>query len=389
VFYLNKKLIIGISVVFLLLASFASAKEVEVNFFYSPSCGYCAQEKVFLNEIEQNYSEVKINRFSVASKENVDKLLNLYERHDFPKENYGLVPVTFIDGQYFLGFSDQIGQRIEKCIIDISQGRDPECKENNPAETSDADIVKIPILGEISAKDYSLPALSVILGVLDGFNVCSLGALVLILGLVLALKSRKRILAFGSIFILTTAIIYGFLIVIWYQIFSFLSPYLRIMEIIIGALGIGGGIYFLKEFLRMKKKGVTCEIDTGKEIMSKFSSRFQEGLKNSRNILVLIGLVFTFAAIITIVEFPCSAAVPVFFAGVLAKAELSTFYYLLYISLFVLFYMIDEILVFLIAFFTMKLWLASNKVVIWITLIEAIILFFLGLYYILGFGVIV
>jgi len=43
--------------------------------------------------------------------------------------------------------------------------------------------------------------------------------------------------------------------------------------------------------------------------------------------------------------------------------------------------MLDEIIVFLIAFFTMKIWLASSKIVVWITLLEAIILLALGFYY--------
>ena len=76
-----------------------------------------------------------------------------------------------------------------------------------------------------------------------------------------------------------------------------------------------------------------------------------------------------------------AAVVPVAFAGILAQAGLSSFQYLLYISLFVLFYMLDEIIVFLIAFFTMKIWLASSKIVTWAALLESIILFILGAYY--------
>jgi len=243
------------------------------------------------------------------------------------------------------------------------------------------DQVTLPLVGKIDLKAYSLPVLAVVLGVLDGFNVCSLGALVLILGLVLAIGSRKKTLLFGSIFILTTAFVYGLLIFIWYQIFSFLIPYIRIMQILIGLLGIGGAIYFFKQFLKFRKYGPACEITPGKGIMSKFSLKFQDSLKNSRNIILLLVTVLLFAALITIVEFPCSAVVPLAFAGILAESGLSTASYLFYIILFILFYMLDEIIVFLIAFFTMKIWLASNKALTWITLLEAIILFSLGIYY--------
>ncbi|GAI47527.1 unnamed protein product, partial [marine sediment metagenome] len=155
-------------------------------------------------------------------------------------------------------------------------------------------------------------------------------ALILILGLVLALRSKKKTLIFGGLFVFTTAVVYGFLIVLWYQIFSFFVSYLKLMEILIGLLGIGGGIYFLRQFIRFKKYGPMCEPGLGKGIMSKFSLRFQKLAGGPGNILLLLGSILLFAGIITVVEFPCSAVVPVIFAGVLSQAQLPAFYYLLY-----------------------------------------------------------
>lgn len=371
--------------------SFVSAKEIEIDFFYSPTCPHCAEEKIFLDQIKEKYPQIEINRHSLSLKENIELLKQFYQEYGVPSKNFGLVPVTFIEGKYFLGFSPRIEEDIEECIENLVEGKDQaECLGGEPSseEVTQANLEKIevPILGEINPKDYSLGALSVILGVLDGFNVCSLGALVLILGIVLALRSRRKTFVFGGLFILTTAIVYGILIVIWYQVFSLLSSYFRVMEILLGILGIGGGLYFLKEFFRLRKQGLVCEAETGKELMSRFSEKFKKSLSRSQNILLLIGMVILFAGLITIVEFPCSAVVPVAFAGILAKSGLSTFSYLLYISIFVLFYMLDEIIVFLAAVFTMSIWLSSSRVTVWIALIEALILFGLGAYYLLGFG---
>lgn len=355
-----------------LFASSALAKETEVNFFYSSTCPHCVQEQKFLDQLEERYSEIEVNRFSIS--ENVILLKKFYKDYDVPREYYGTIPITFIGEKYFVGFNDEIGEKIESCV---SQ-KDNECIENS------SDGLKLPFIGEINIEKYSLPVLAILLGFLDGFNICSLGALVLILGLVLALKSRKRVLFFGGIFILTTALMYGFLIVLWYKVFSFFTSYLSLMQFLIGVLGIGGAIYFLRQFLRFRKYGPTCEMNTGKGLMNKFSSRFKTSLQESRNVLLILISIVVFAAVITIVEFPCSAVVPVAFAGVLAQSGLSTFSYLLYISIFVVFYMIDEIIVFLVAFLTMKVWLASSKAITWITLLEAVILFALGIYYLFG-----
>jgi len=161
------------------------------------------------------------------------------------------------------------------------------------------------------------------------------------------------------------------------------------MEIIIGLLGICGGLYFFREFIRFKKRGPTCNISAGSKITDKFFPKIQNFLESSKSPLLIIGCVFSFAAIITIVEFPCSTAVPVVFAGILAKAHLSLFGYLFYIAVFTAFYMIDEIIVFFLALFTMNIKIASPSFTVWLTLLEAAILLLLGIYYLFGFGILI
>jgi len=356
-----------------------SKEKLEINFFYSKTCPHCAAEQKFLDEIEKKYPEVKINRYLTSDSKSQEILKELCKECNV--EHYiGLVPLTFVSKEPFLGFDspESIGKDIEESI-------QRQLKDIDRLPVSDQDKILLPIIGEINISDYSLPALAIIMGALDGFNVCSLGALVLILGLVLALRSKVKILIFGGIFIMVTSLVYGVLILLWYQIFLASARYLRAMEILISILAIGGSIYFLRQFLKFRKRGPTCDLETGEGISSKFSSKIKELFKDSRGIFTIAGSIILFAVVITIIEFPCSATVPVVFAGILANSRLPTFLYLLYIALFVFFYMLDEIIVFLIAIFTMRLWLTSGKFVTWITLVEAIILFLLGIYHLIGF----
>jgi len=243
-----------------------------------------------------------------------------------------LVPLTFVGEDFIPGFDNDEG--IGKQIINSIENQ---LKSEKPTE-KDKNKINLPILGEIDLSKYSLLMQAIILGFFDGFNVCSLGALVMILGLVLILKSRPRIILFGGLYIFATAIIYGLLIFLWYQLFYYLSPVLKIMNVIVGILGILG---------------------------------------------IIIGIII-FASIITIVEFPCSAVVPVLFAGVMAKAGLSLSTYILYLLIYILFYMLDEVIVFLIAVFTMNIKIASGKAMKWLNLIEAIVLLAMGFYYLSG-----
>jgi thiol-disulfide isomerase/thioredoxin len=355
-----------------------AGKPLEIHFFYSLTCPHCIAEQKFLDKIEQKYPDVAVKQYLVSDPQNQILLKELANKYG--AERYlGLVPLTFIGEDFFVGFDNDkgIGKKIEnsikKQINNIPAGQSPAQGQN----------INLPFIEEIDAAAYSLPAIAVLAGFLDGFNVRSLGALVLILGLVLALRSRKKILFFGGIYILTTAVVYSILITLWYKLFTFLSPYLKITEFFIGVLAIGGGIYFLKEYLKFRKYGPACEIVSG-NIVKKSIKKLQDSLRGAGNIFFLGGSVLLFAAVIAIVEFPCSAAIPVIFAGILAKAQLSSFAYLFYMAIFLLFYMFDEFVVFLIAVWKMNIWISSPKFTTWAVLIESILLFLFGFYYLVG-----
>jgi len=378
----NRKIIFSLFIIVffisLLSENFCFASErVEINFFYSDRCPHCAAEKIFLKELETKYPQIEINYYLAIDPASIEAFNELCKKYVEAEKYLGLVPLTFIGDDFFPGFDDEnnIGLNIENAIRK---------QLKYPLLGKGRGKIKIPILGEIYLEYYSLPLQTIILGFFDGFNVCSLGALVLILGLVLALRSRFKIFLFGGIFILITAVIYGILIFLWYQLFNLLASYMKTMQILIGLLGVGGGIYFLREFLKFRKKGPTCEMVSG-GLISNLSSKMQELMKNPRSTILIITSIIGFAAVITIVEFPCSAVVPVLFAGILANSGISGLEYLLYIALFVFFYMLDEILIFLVACFTLNIWFASPKFVTWLTLAEAIMFFVLGFYYLIGF----
>ena len=210
---------------------------------------------------------------------------------------------------------------------------------------------------------------------------CSLGALVLIIGLSLKLQRRKSILLFGGTFIVTTALVYGALIVAWYHIFELFSHFIDYMKVLVALLAFGGGMYFLKEYFRMRKQGPQCEFQES-TLINSFMERTGKAFENNTKLLGILGAVFLFAVVVAVVEFPCSAAVPVVFAGLLSDAGLGTVAYLSHIGLFVLFYLLDEIVIFGIAAYRLKLWMTNGAFTKHAVLGEALILMAIGLFYI-------
>jgi thiol-disulfide isomerase/thioredoxin len=385
--------------------SAAVPEKLQLLFFYSPTCPHCRVEEPFLNGLEQKYPELNIKRYIASDFNNQLLMQRLLESHA-SLEYFGSVPVTFIGNELFLGFdnADGIGNKMESSIIRqiellkpepalivpiIEQSEppsseevvQPEAKEELPAEK-----LKVTTIGIDKSKleKYSLPVLALALGALDGFNVCSLGALLLILSLVLVLRSRRQVFIYGGIFLFTTALIYGLLIVFWHQLFSALGQYVRVLDFTLAVLGIGGAIYFFREFIRFKLYGPACEVG-GVKLIGKMSRLVEKAFGSKGNILLISGSIFLFAAVVTIVEFPCSAAVPVMFAGILTKANLPDMTYLGYLALFLMFYLIDELVVFGVAIWKLSLWMDKEKFVTYAALIQAILLLLLGGYYLLSF----
>ncbi len=342
-------------------------KRDTIYIFSSPSCPHCQSAQDFFNnlQVEHNF-EITVYDYELSK--NIELVQDFYQQYSVPANNQGLVPAIFFDDQYFIGFNEQIGQQITAYFL---EGQDESVGKK----------VKLPFLGEVDLLQFSLPTLAITLGIVDGFNVCSLGALVLILGLVMVLGSRKRILLMGGIFLLTTGLVYGILLFLWHQFFTLIAPFIRSMEILIGILSLIGGVYLLREFYKAYKSGPVC---SSNNLMSRLTPKVEKIFKNKTNWFVLLGTVVLFAFIVTVVEFPCSAVVPVLFTSILVESGLSLNTSLAYISLFLLFYLLDEIIIFLFAVFTMKIKIVSPKFIIFFNLLAAAIFIFLGVYYLFG-----
>lgn len=349
----------------------ASEGEVELHFFWAKGCPFCEEQKVFLEDLRDKYPDLRINDYSISEQSSIDLLKGFIEKNPDAERYLGSVPMTFIGNNFFVGFNQEIGQRIENAVIRELSGND---------NSKEEDSFSLPIIGDINVQDWSLGALAITIGIIDGFNVCSLGALVLILSLVFTLKSRKMILLFGGLFILITVVVYGLLVFMWHQLFSVLGPHLLAMRVFIGLASFLGGIYFIKQFLKFRKEGPVCESAENK-IISNATKKIEESFKSKKGILSLLGGVIAFATIVTIVEFPCSAVFPVIFAGILSQADLSLGMSLFYIGMYLFFYMLDELVIFLVAVFTQKIWITSGPFMTIISIIGAAILFYLSFYY--------
>jgi len=293
-------------------------------------------------------------------------------------EDYRLmVPTTFIGDNTFQNFYSEDEELMKRAI-------EGENVQNEIHEVRGKSFVDIPFIGELNLGEWSLPLAAFVIGSLDGLNVCSIGALILILMIVIGFKSRKKILFYGCLFIFTAVAIYGGLVFAWTALFNALARYIGFINILIGLAALGGGLFFLNKFIKFYKYGPACEY-SGNKFVINATNKLKEAFQDEKSQILFLSIsVITFAAVITIVELPCSFGLPLVYGGILAGAGLTWASYTFYILLYLLFYMLIELIIFVGAVITKEVWFSESNMITWVYGLGTLVLFFLAYYYIIG-----
>ena len=94
--------------------------------------------------------------------------------------------------------------------------------------------------------------------------------------------------------------------------------------------------------------------------------------------MAIFGII-ALAISVNLVELACSAGLPLIFTQILALNDLSTFEYVTYMLIYILFFLIDDIVVFVIAMLTLNIKGISSKYGKYSHLIGGIIMILIGI----------
>ena len=364
------------------------SNESYYHYFYDERCPVCQEQERFHQEVLRGeFPDIEINSYDIRESGSDERLEQLSEKYGFEVERQ-VVPMTVVGGNLYTGFSEQDGQEILENVRAIERGEEFE-REQDRFVTElpffgrvDIRSVNLPVLGETDLTDsVMVPFLGVLLGTLDGFNVCSIGALLLILGIVLKLGSRKKILAYGGAFIFTTVAVYGVLFFTFYGAVSQLFGYFGVIESLIAFAAFFAGLMAFSDFLKFYKHGPTCET-TSSKFISDIRVKVTKVLKNPKaGLTSTLGAIMLFAAAMVVVELPCSAGFPATYSMVLGSLQIPFYLSAIYIIIYLFFYMLIELIIFTGAVISKEIWFSQDKAVTWLTLIAALILLGLGTYY--------
>jgi len=351
--------------------------KINIYFFWGEGCPHCAGEKVFLEKFVKENPDVVVKDFNAwASRENQNLLM------EFGKElNVDIrgVPFTVIGEHYIIGWlsEEYTGKQIEEAVecarsqscpdigAKILNEQDPkvkgkedvqEVKEEKKEVVGIPETMDLPIIGKIETKDFSLPLLTVVLGVLDGFNPCAMWTLVFLISLLLGLKDKKRMWTLGIVFIVTSAFVYFLFMAAWLNFILFIGM-VTWVRIIVGLVALGGGIYNLREYV--VNKDANCKV-TNKEERQKVFNKLKDITHKESFLLAIVGIILL-AFAVNLVEAICSAGLPAVYTQILSLNDLSKLQYYSYILLYVFFFMLDDLIIFFIAMKTFQVTVGSKK----------------------------
>jgi len=379
--YLSKLSLLFFLTLFL-LPSFSFAQEaapVYLTLFYGDGCPHCAKEEAFLDKLEKEFPSLEVRRLEVWYNQDNIKLMQAVGKK-FNIQVTG-VPFTVIGEETISGYlNDQTtGQQIRRIVqqhlvtgcADVvgDINGNIECQDKNTPDT-----ITLPFFGEVNIKTWSLPLLTIIIGAIDGFNPCAMWVLLFLISLLLGMKDRKKMWILGSSFIITSALVYLLFLSAWLSLFLFLG-FIAAIRVIIGLVAISSGAYHLKEW--WFNRNATCRA-TSQSKREKIMSSLRKVTEQRVFWLALIGIIGV-AIAVNMVELVCSAGLPAIYTQILSLSNLSTPVYYLYLLLYVLIFMLDDMLIFGIAMVTLQMAGISKKYTHWANLFGGIIILVLGI----------
>lgn len=405
-----KKLVLSIMVLWAFWGVNVQAsddKKIDLYFFYGDGCPHCAKEEIFLDKLEKEKNNLDIHRYEVwHNKENADMLARIAKSINLKVSG---VPILFVGTENVVGYgSDEstgkdilktikyyedygctdiiapiIGNVVDEktdCIHDCAGG--PDCSHDCgcSAKTNETtgvakvpETIDVPFFGAIKTQAVSLPVLTVMIAAVDGFNPCAMWVLIFLISLLLKMENRRRMWLLGSAFIGASGAVYFLFLSAWLNLFIFIG-YVFWIRLIIALVALGSGGYHLYDFWKNRNGGCVVE---GSEKRRAVFERIRKIISERHFYLALAGIMLL-AVAVNMVELVCSIGLPAVYTQVLALSNLPAWQYYAYLFLYILIFMLDDLIIFVIAMKTLKIKAISSKYSRWSGLIGGIVMFIIG-----------
>jgi glutaredoxin len=325
-----------------------------IELFVREGCPHCAQAEAFMEQLGRERPELTIAVRDVTK--DAGALARLQELVQATGAGAARVPAAYVNGQLILGYSTEAstdrlirsalaGSRVAATAATDASSCEAEdslsCGPGAAAGRPPAEDFSVELFGRtITLDDVGLPAFTLAMGLLDGFNPCSMWVLLLMISLLAPLNDRKRMLAIAGTFVLVEGIAYFAMMAAWLNLFLLIGLS-RASQVAIAAIAIVAGLINVKDFFAFGR-GITLSIPEPAKPMIYNRMR---GILHAPNYTVAIVGTIVLALLVQVVEFMCTSGFPALFTRILTLRQLDTAAYYGYLLLYNAAYMLDDVIV--------------------------------------------
>ena len=342
-------------------SSESASPSADIEVFVRTGCPHCAKAELFLQALKREQPALRIVIHDVQVPAALERLERL-------AKNQGLgtvrAPAFQVGGHLIVGYSDEIttGQLIRGALTQaqIPQNQDAtsscvakqslSCVAGADGSTKTAQAFVLDFLGyRLSLDAVGLPLFTLAMGLLDGFNPCSMWVLILMISLLAPMNNRLRMFAIAGAFVAVEGIAYFIFMAAWLNLFLLIGLS-RISEIVIAAIALLAGLINLKDFW-FYGRGVTLSIpDAAKPDIYAGMRRILQ----AQNLTgALIGAV-VLAVLVQLVELLCTSGFPALYTRILTLKQPDSISYYGYLLLYNVAYMLDDVIVLAIGVITLS-----------------------------------
>ncbi len=389
-----KRWIIGLFLFFLFFVPLwvqgKEEKEITLYLFHGDGCPHCAAELEFLDSIQEEYPTLTIKKYEVwYNDENAELLSKVEEAFSITRSG---VPTTIVGDTNIMGFGSGSDIKIRNAIdyyleheytdqiakiqdgTFVKEDLHSEAFQKEEEKSDESLSVEMPVVGNVNLKNISLMSAAVIIGLIDGFNPCAMWILLFLISVLIGMKDKKRMLLIGLTFLFTSAFVYLLIMLSWIQIAVKITTIIWVRNLI-AVVALIGGFVNLRSYIRSRNSS-GCEVVDDKKRKTIFH-KIRKFTHEKRLLFALFGVI-VLAISVNMVELACSAGLPLVFTELLVLNHTSSIMKFFYTLLYIIFFLFDDLVVFFIAVFTMKITGISTKYNKYSHLLGGIIMLLVG-----------
>lgn len=352
----------GAAAVSTAVAGLEAASPPDIEVFVREGCPHCAAAKLFLNNLQQERPGLRIVIRDVAQDPAARARLN--ELGSLTGTRVSGVPVFHIRGELLVGFAgeDTTGRQLRTLLDQPSPSR------------AEPDSIETRWFGRLSARELGLPAFTLALGLLDGFNPCSMWVLLFMLSMLATLQDRLKMLLIAGTFIVVEGVAYFAFMAAWLNAFLFVGLS-RPTEVLLGGIAVLAGAVNVKDFLAFRR-GITLSIP---ESAKPGLYARMRAILHAEDLTAALAATVVLAVLVQVVELLCTAGFPALYTRILTMRHLEWWAYYGYLGLYNAAYMFDDALVLAVGVITLSRTRLQEREGRWLKLVGGLVMLGLGL----------